>query len=140
MRARPIELARDIIEQQDRANSTRTLDDFDLSQVERDDHRSLLALRGHPPNAYPIEFENEIVAMGADGRRTACSIAGPVALEFCAKGFWWLRGTALVSSPQRERRLADTGEGSLERSCELFGGPLAGCAERQAVLHHEILP
>jgi hypothetical protein len=50
---RVVELARHVVQKQDRTYGADLLDDFDLSQLERERHRTLLPLRSDTSNRQP---------------------------------------------------------------------------------------
>ena len=64
-----IELAEDVVEEEQRRSTVEAREDLELGQLQRQDRRPLLAARGEPGEVATLELEDEVVAVRSDERR-----------------------------------------------------------------------
>jgi hypothetical protein len=135
-----IQLARDIVEQEYWPYTSSTLDDFYFRELERNHHRALLALRRHSANPHSVQFEQQIIAVGAHGCRTTCTIANPMTCQIESECLRLFGGAALISYLQRTSRAANHGKRARRWAREGFRRKPPARAQSYAVLHHERFP
>jgi hypothetical protein len=135
-----IELARYIVEKQDRSHVVRFGDHLHLGELERQDHGSMLPLGRDTADWPAIQFEGEIIPVWTDARRSANTILRARPGQQRAKGLRVVRCAALVARVERGAGRTDALERCYGERPQPFSGTLARFAQGQAMMHHELFP
>ena len=97
----PIELARDVVEQQQRTHTARLAHDLDLGRLERQDDRAVLTLRRDAARRLAAEGQREVIAVGTRRRRLPRRASRPLGWRAARRERPPRRGTGRVAHLRR---------------------------------------
>ena len=143
-RPRAIELARDVVEQEEGPHAARSRRSTSISaDFEREDDGPVLPLRRHAAHRSPVELEREVVAMRPDAGRRLARVRDARSCASASRNASASAGRSGRVARPRARAPARAMRANARR--RRGGQPLGRLAratshEREPVAHHELLP